>query len=117
MEELFGEETAIDSDGKLTDKAAKILAMRYDGSGIEINAGMDMDDLPAMVTVSSIAEMVMNLLDTLPEKCAGCGAQNWTLKEETLIECGSCGETAPFTSGDDLMENWLKQIQENKKIF
>jgi acyl carrier protein len=117
MEEMFGEETAIDSDGKLTGKAAQVLAMRYDGTGNEIHAGMDMDELPAMVTVSSIAEMVMNLLNTLPEKCAECGAQSWTLKEETHIHCGSCGEAAGFTSGDDLIEAWLEQIQENKKIF
>ncbi len=117
MEELFGEETAVDSEGRLTEKAARILSMRYDGSGSVISAGMDMDDLPAMVTVGSIAEMVMNLLDTLPENCTGCGAQSWTLKEETLIECGSCGEPAAFTNGDDLIEAWLKQIQESKKIF
>jgi len=117
MEELFGEETAVDSEGKLTDKAAAILAMRYDGSESAISAGMDMDDLPEMVTVSSIAEMVMNLLDTLPEKCTGCGAQNWTLKKETLIECGSCGEGAAFTNGDDLIAAWLKQVQESRKIF
>src|ERR1700690_2947571 len=36
MEELFGEESAIDSDGKLTDKAAAVLALRYDGSGEQI---------------------------------------------------------------------------------
>lgn len=117
MEELFGEESAIDSDGKLTDKAARVLAIRYDGSGRQIEAGMDMDDLPAMVTVGSIVEGVMSLLDTLPEKCESCGAGNWTLHEETHIQCGSCHEAATFTSGDDLMEVWLKQVQENNKIF
>ena len=117
MEELFGEESAIDSDGKLTGKAAEVLAVRYDGSGKKLHAGMDMDDLPAMVTVSSIVEGVMNLLDTLPEKCVDCGAQSWDLQEATRIHCGSCGEVATFTSGDDLIEIWLKQVQENKKIF
>ncbi len=116
MEELFGEESAIDSDGKLTGKAARVLAMRYDGSGRQIVAGMDMDELPAMVTVSSIAEMVMNLLDSLPEKC-NCGAGNWGLQDETRIHCGSCGEPAAFTNGDDLIQIWLKQIQESEKIF
>src|SRR5208337_428822 len=108
MEELFGEESAIDSDGKLTCKAAEVLAIRYDGSGNKLDAGMDMDDLPAMVTVSSIVEGVMNLLDTLPEKCINCGAQSWNLHEETHIHCGSCGEAATFTSGDDLTQIWLK---------
>ena len=117
IEELFGEESAIDSNGKLTEKAAQVLSMRYDGSGLQIQAGMDMDELPAMITVSSMADGVTNLLDTLPEKCANCGAENWVLQEETRIRCGSCEEAATFTSGDDLMQIWLKQIQENKKIF
>lgn len=117
MEELFGEESAIDSDGKLTGKAAEVLAMRYDGPGAQIRSGMDMDELPVMVTVASMAEGVANLLDTLPESCTNCGARDWTLGEETRIACGSCSEPASFTSGDDLIEAWLKQVQEDKKIF
>ncbi len=117
MEELFGEETAIDSDGKLTGKAAQVLSMRYNGGGSEIRAGMDMDELPAMVTVNSIVEVVMNLLNTLPEKCTNCEASNWVLQDETRIQCGSCGEAAEFTSGDDLTQDWLKQVQESQKIF
>ncbi len=117
MEELFGEESAIDSDGKLTDKAARVLGIRYDGSGYQLRAGMDMDELPAMVTVSSIVEGVMSLLDTLPEKCAGCGAQNWKIHEGTLIQCCGCGEAATFRNGDDLIQDWLKQVQEDKRIF
>jgi acyl carrier protein len=117
MEELFGEETAIDSDGKLTGKAAKVFTFRYDGSGKEIQAGMDMDELPSMVTVESITEVVMNLLDTLPEKCPGCGASNWGLQDETRIQCGSCGEPASFTNGDELTEIWLKRVQESENIF
>src|SRR5208337_4392810 len=85
MEELFGEESAIDSDGKLTEKASEVLALRYDGSDKQVQAGMDMDELPPMVTVSSIVEVVMNLLDSLAEKCVNCGAQNWSLKDETRI--------------------------------
>lgn len=117
MEELFGEESSIDSEGKLTAKAAEVLAMRYDGFSDRIREGMDMDELPVMVTVASIAEGVVSLLDTLPENCVNCGANNWGLQEETRIACGSCKEPASFTSGDDLMEAWLKQVQENKKIF
>ena len=117
MEELFGEESAIDSEGKLTDKAVRVLALRYDESGKQVQAGMDMDEMPAMVTVSSIVEGVVNLLDSLPEKCINCGAGNWSLNDETLIHCGSCGDAATFTNGDDLIQIWLKQIQENEKIF
>ena len=117
MEELFGEETAIDSEGKLTGKAAEVLAMRYDGYSDRIRQGMDMDELPVMVTVASIAEGVTSLLDTLPENCVNCGARNWELQEETRITCGACSEPAAFTSGDELMEAWLRQVQEDKKIF
>ncbi len=117
MEELFGEESAVDADGKLTAKAARVLAMRYDGSSDLIQAGMDLDELPVTVTVSSLAEVVGGLLDTLPETCTGCGAKNWTLSEETRIACGACSEPASFTSGDDLIESWLKQVQEERKIF
>ncbi|MGC9195383.1 MAG: phosphopantetheine-binding protein [Syntrophobacteraceae bacterium] len=116
IEELFGEESAIDSDGKLTGKAVEVLAMRYDGYGDKIHAGMDMDELPVLVTVSSLAEGVDSLLDTLPEKCS-CGAQDWKLEDETRIVCGACSEPAAFTSGDELIEEWLKQIQEAKNIF
>lgn len=117
MEELFGEESAIDSDGKLTGKAARVLALRYNGSGDKIEAGMDMDDMPAMVTVSSLVEGVTNLLDSLPENCAHCSAANWIVEDNTRIHCGSCGEAATFTNGDDLIELWLKQVQENENIF
>lgn len=116
VEELFGEESAIDSDGKLTEKAAKVFSIRYDGTGYQFQGGMDMDELPAFVTVRSIADGVMNLLDTLPEKCE-CGASNWVLEDKSKIKCGSCGEAAAFTNGDDLIEIWLKQVQEQKKIF
>ncbi len=115
MEELFGEESAIDSDGKLTEKAARVLNLRYQDSG-RIQAGMDMDELPAMVTVQSIADGVMNLLDTLPEKCSECGNQNWTVENGTRIQCG-CGESAAFTNGDDLIDIWLEQVQTQQKIF
>ena len=117
MEELFGEESAIDAEGKLTAKAAQVLAMRYDGYEDRIRPGMDMDELPVMVTVASIAEGVGSLLDTLPESCAECGAKNWTLQDETRVVCGACGEAAGFTSGDDLAQEWLKQIQESKQVF
>jgi hypothetical protein len=78
---------------------------------------MDMDELPSMVTVKSIVEVLRNLLDTLPEKCAGCGATNWGIEDGTHIQCLSCGEPAAFTNGDDLTEIWLKRVQDSEKIF
>lgn len=117
MEEMFGEESAIDSDGKLTDKAAKVLGLRYNDSGFHLEAGMDMDELPAMVTVQGIVDGVMSLLDSMADQCANCGGQSWKLEEQTHVQCSSCGEPASFTNGDDLVDNWLKEVQETEKIF
>jgi acyl carrier protein len=116
MEEMFGEESAIDSNGKLTDKAVKVLGRRFNNAGGELYAGMDMDELPSQVTVQSIVEGVFSLLDSLPESCT-CGAQSWKLEDETRIQCGACGESAAFANGDDLIDNWLAEVQEQEKIF
>lgn len=115
MEEMFGEESAIDSNGKLTEKAVKFLNLRFSGSGLK--AGMDMDELPGAVSVQSIADGVMNLLDSLPENCTNCGKQDWKIGEENRIQCGSCGEFAVFANGDDMIDTWLSQVQEKEKIF
>lgn len=117
MEEMFGEESAIDSNGKLTEKAAKVFSLRFGDSGREIHAGMDMEALPAMVTVRSLAEGVMNLLDTLPEVCTACGGKDWQAKGGVLVKCGSCGEPANYTDGDELTDAWLRQVQQEQQIF
>ncbi|MCE5333010.1 MAG: phosphopantetheine-binding protein [Desulfobacteraceae bacterium] len=117
MEEMFGEESAIDSDGKLTEKAAKVFNLRFKDSGQEVRAGMDMDSLPAMVTVRSLCDGVMNLLDTLPEACTGCGGKEWKIKGGVLVQCASCGEPASYADGDDLIDEWLRRVQEREKIF
>lgn len=117
MEEMFGEESAVDPDGKLTAGAVKVLALRFNSSGGDLKPGMDMDEMPALVTVQSIVDGVMNLLDTLPETCTNCGKQDWKVEEETRIQCGACSEPAAFTNGDDLMDQWLTQVQEKERIF
>ncbi len=117
MEEMFGEESAIDSDGKLTEKASRILGVRYNDSAFHIEPGMDMDELPAMVTVQSIVDGVMSLLDSIADQCSNCGNKTWKLEDETHIQCSSCGEAAIFTNGDDLIDHWLKEVQEKEKVF
>ncbi len=117
IEEMFGEGSAIDEDGKLTEKAVELLKIRLGEELPGITAGTDMDDIPAQITVQSIANGVMDILDTLPEKCANCGASQWTSDDGARIKCGSCGEPAAFTNGDDLAREWLKRTNEERKIF
>lgn len=117
MEEMFGEESAIDSDGKLTANAAKVLGSRYNDPAFRIEAGMDMDELPAIVTVQSLVDGVMNLLDSMADQCANCGGKTWKLEDQSHIQCSSCGEAAVFTNGDDLIDNWLQEVQEEEKVF
>lgn len=117
IEEMFGEGTAIDDDGCLTEKAVALLNLRYDENMSGIKAGMDMDEVPAMVTVESFAKGVMDILDTLPEQCAKCSSTEWKSEDGLKVLCGSCGESAAYMNGDDLIVDWLTKVQQEHKIF
>ncbi len=117
IEEMFGEGSAIDENGKLTEKAIELLKIRLGDDMPNLTAGMDMDEVPTLITTQSIAKGVMDILDGLPEKCSHCGSSAWKTQDGTHIKCGSCGEPAVFTNGDDLIKGWLTKIQEEKKIF
>ncbi|MBI4843690.1 MAG: hypothetical protein HY809_05120 [Nitrospirae bacterium] len=116
VEEMFGEGSAIDEDGKLTDKAIELLKVRYGGNVFNLSAGMDMDEIPALVTAGTMSGGVMDVLDSLLEKCPNCGNSAWKA-EGVRIKCGSCGADAAFKNGDDLIKEWLTKVQEEKKIF
>ncbi|MBI5741587.1 MAG: hypothetical protein HZA16_12845 [Nitrospirae bacterium] len=117
IEEMFGEGTAIDENGQLTDKAVELLKIRFGDSASELAHGMDMDEVPALVTVQSMVRGVMDVLDSLPEKCPKCGNSAWKADGGARISCGSCGEAAAFTNGDDLIKEWLNKVQSEKKLF
>lgn len=118
IEEMFGEGSAIDENSTLTDKAVNLLKIRFgDSSPVELYPGMDMDEVPSLVTVQGMARAVMDILDTLPEKCGSCGLGDWKAKNGLRIQCGSCGTEANFTNGDTLTKEWLTRVQEEKKIF
>ncbi len=117
IEEMFGEGTAIDDEGLLTEKAIELLKIRFGEDTPDLKPGMDMDEVPALLTVQSIITGVMDMLDSLPEKCESCGNPAWTTDDSARIKCGSCGEDATFTNGDDLTIEFLKKIQAEKNIF
>lgn len=116
VEETFGEGAAVDADGRLTDKAISLLKIRM-GENPALHAGMDMDEVPVLITAQSIARGVLDILDSLPEKCPSCAASAWTVENEVRIKCGACGEFASFRNGDELVKEWLSKIQNEKKIF
>lgn len=117
IEEMFGEGTAIDENGQLTDKAVQLLKIRFGDSAPELTHGMDMDDVPTLVTAQSMVRGVMDILDSLPEKCSKCGNPAWKSEDSVRIKCSSCGEAATFSNGDDLIKDWLKNVQSEKNLF
>ncbi len=118
VEDMFGEGSAIDENSQLTDKAVELLKSRMgENPGAEIRAGMDMDEVPALVTVRSMANGVQDILDSLPEKCGSCGNAAWKAENAVRIICGSCSAPATFSNGDDLVKEWVTKVQEEKKIF
>lgn len=117
VEEMFGEESAIDASGKLTEKAVELLEIRFAGTVRGLTPGIDVDEVPSIITVRSLAGGVADILQSMPDKCPACGNGAWTSEDGLHIKCGSCGEAAPFTNGDDLIEEWLRKIQEEKKLF
>ncbi|MEO5359975.1 MAG: phosphopantetheine-binding protein [Nitrospirota bacterium] len=121
IEEMFGEGTALDSDGRLTEKAVKLMRIRLDaaveGSALEaLKPGMDMDALPAMITIRSMAGSIMDILDTLPENCPECDKSAWKKVNDTRIVCKECSAEAAYKNGDDLIKEWLQKTQDEYKI-
>ncbi len=117
IEEMFGEGSAIDEDGLLTEKAVELLKIRFDHNMPDLESGMDMDEVPALITAQSMTQGVMDILNSLPEKCPNCGNSAWKSDDGLKTVCGSCGESGAFANGDDLTKAWLEKIQEEKKIF
>jgi acyl carrier protein len=118
VETMFGEGSAIDKNAQLTDKAVELLKIRAGGDlPEEIRAGMDIDEVPALVTVQTMAGGVMDILDSLPKACTACGNAAWKAEDGIHISCGSCGAQATFDNGDDLTKAWLTKVQEENKLF
>lgn len=116
IEDMFGEGTAIDENGQLTEKAIELLSIRFGDQYADLKPGADMDSVPALITIRSMARGVLDILDSLPEKCA-CGTSSWKTDDGIRIKCGACGEFAVFANGDDLIKAWLTAVQKEKNVF
>ena len=115
IEEMFGEGSALDENSQLTDKAVALLRLRL-GDLPELRPGMDMDEVPPLVTIRSLAKGVVDILDSLPAQCPACGG-GWKVEEGTHVICAACGTAAAFANGDDLIKEWLANVQKEKGIF
>ena len=116
-EEMFGEGSAIDDYARLTEKGVTLLQSRFAGSQTSLMIGMEMDEVANIITVGSMVKVIMDILDTLPEKCTACGKSKWKTEDETHILCSFCGEIAVYENGDDLIVSWLEKMQKEKRIF
>jgi acyl carrier protein len=116
-EEMFGEGKAVDENGCLTPQAVEMLKLRFASDRTPLKPGMDMDEVVHLVTVDSMAGSVLDILDSLPETCPDCGRSSWATEDGTHILCGSCGSAAVYKTGDELVIDWLKQIQEKNRFF
>jgi acyl carrier protein len=109
-EEIFGEGTMVDDLGRLTQEGVSLLRRRYGDNAIgDDMIGLDMGEVPALITVDAMADTVMDLLATLPEKCR-CGAAGWSTDDGTHIVCTACGDPAELVDGDRQIRTWLRAM-------
>jgi acyl carrier protein len=116
-EELFGEGSVLDARARLTPGAVVLLRERFGEFAPHLRAGMDMEEVLALVTVQSLIEAVMDILRTRPEQCWHCGNAVFQAPDGFRVLCSACGEPAAYRNGDDLMKEWLLQVQQDQKIF
>ena len=88
IEEMFGEGTAIDENGLLTEKAVQFLKARYGEAFPGFRANMDIDEVPSLFTIRTMAGGVMDILvDTMD-----VGRNNSVLSTNSKIGRASCRE-------------------------
>ena len=111
VEELFGEGTAIDGRGLVTDAGVTIWNARLGSGGPELRAGVSVEDVPALVTARTLVMVVDEILATRPETCPDCGKAAWTVADESAIRCGQCGAPARLAAGDEVIRRWLEEFR------
>ena len=111
VEELFGEGTAIDDQDRLTGTAVTIWNARLGAAGSAVHAGMSIEAVPALVTPRTLVMVVEEILATCPATCPACGKSAWTAADGRAITCGQFGARAPFSTGDDVIRQWLEDFR------
>lgn len=117
VEELFGEGAAIDDKGRLTEQGAQLLKIRLEDNRGALEAGTELDQVTALITVQSMARGIFDILNSLAESCPHCGATAWRSDDGARVSCGSCAKDGVYKNGDELIQEWLKRVQEEQKIF
>lgn len=111
VEEFFGEGTAIDDDGRITETAVSILKARLGQAGQNLRAGMAVEEIPVLVTPRTLVEIVQEVLASCPGTCPSCGAEEWTFADGAVITCGGCGKAGALATGDELVKKWLADLK------
>jgi acyl carrier protein len=110
VEELFGEGTAIDDRGCVTDTAVTIWNARLSSVGPSLSAGMPIDEVPTLVTPRALVMIVEEILATCPDACPGCGKTAWRVADDG-IRCVGCEANAPLSTGDEVIRRWLEEFR------
>jgi acyl carrier protein len=114
VQEEFGEGKAINEDGEVTSEAVRLLKLRM-GEDYPVEEGDLIDDLPALVSARTFADAVEKILESLPEEAPG--GEGWKTEDGTHIVDARTGEPAPFKTGDELIIEWLHDVQDRESIF
>ena len=114
-EEMYGEGTVINENNEVTEKGVEILKLRVGEAAGDLEPGTPVDELPALVTPRTLTNAVRDILSCLPEK-SPAGA-DWKTEGGTRIVCSKTGAPAALPSGDEIVQRWLKALQEEKQLF
>lgn len=117
VEEVLGDGKAIDRNNGITEPAAKLLAMHL-GDLPGLQAGMDADEIPSLVTPNLLVQSVAGILGELPAACPACGASDeWKTADGVKVVCGACGKAATYPDGDTLTQAWIRRVQGEQGLF
>lgn len=111
IEELFGEGTAIDENGQITEAAVSVLKARLGRASQNLRVGMSMDEVPTLVAPEMLVDVVKEILNSCPETCTSCGGREWKVVDGCVITCAGCGKPAALDSGDELIKKWLAEFK------